>query len=136
MVLMRQGWGGRNAAFRQIFSTAFFPEATREEAEWFNELQRQTTSPEGAVRILSALGDVDVRDALPLVRVPTLVVHSREDAVIPMSDGIELASGIPEARFLPLESANHLLLSHEPAWARFSEELEGFLASVPPGRFA
>jgi pimeloyl-ACP methyl ester carboxylesterase/DNA-binding winged helix-turn-helix (wHTH) protein len=136
MVLMRQGWGGRNAAFRQIFSTAFFPEATREEAEWFNELQRQTTSPEGAVRILSALGDVDVRDALPLVRVPTLVVHSREDTVIPMSDGIELASGIPEARFLPLESANHLLLSHEPAWARFSEELEGFLASIPPGRFA
>jgi pimeloyl-ACP methyl ester carboxylesterase len=128
MVLMHQGWGGQNAAFRQIFTTAFFPDATQAQADWFNELQRKTTSPENAVRILSALGDVDVRADLPHVIAPTLVVHSRDDAVIPMKDGVELASGIRGARFVPLDSANHLLLAGEPAWQRFASEFESFLA--------
>ncbi|MET0591252.1 MAG: alpha/beta fold hydrolase [Polyangiaceae bacterium] len=127
MALMRQGWGGKNAAFRQIFTTAFFPNATREQAESFNELQRQTASPNNAAAILSALGDVDVRDDMARVKAPTLVLHSSGDAVVPMRDGIELASGIPGARFVPLESPNHIWLSDEPAWKRFGEELEAFL---------
>lgn len=127
MALMRQGWGGKNAAFRQLFTTAFFPNATREQAESFNELQRQTASPSNAAAILSALGDVDVRDDMARVKAPTLVLHSSGDAVVPMRDGIELASGIPGARFVPLESPNHIWLADEPAWKRFGEELEGFL---------
>ncbi|HZW89415.1 MAG TPA: alpha/beta fold hydrolase, partial [Myxococcaceae bacterium] len=83
MVLMRQGWGGRNAAFRQIFTTRFFPDASQAVAEEFNELQRLTTTPENAAALLSALGDIDIRDQLSSVRVPTLVLHSREDAVVP-----------------------------------------------------
>ena len=125
MALMRQGWGGTNAAFRQIFTTSFFPDAPKEHMEWFNELQRLTTSPENAATILSALGDVDVRDDLPRVQAPTLVVHSRGDAVVPMKDGIELAAGIRGARFVPLESVNHVWLPDEPAWKRFAQELEG-----------
>lgn len=130
MVLMRQGWGGQHPAFRQIFTSSFFPTASREQADWFNELQRQTTSPENAADILSALGDVDVRSSLSRVRVPTLVVHSRGDAIVPMKDGIELAAGIDGARFVPLESDNHLLLEHEPAWARFVQELDVFLGEL------
>ncbi len=128
MVLMRTGWGGRNASFRQMFTSRFFPEASPELAEWWNELQRQTTTPENAANLLSALGDVDVRDELPRVKAPTLVLHSREDAVVPMKDGIELASGIPGARFVPLESGNHVFVPGEPAWQRFVSEVEGFLA--------
>lgn len=130
MVLMRQGWGGQHPAFRQIFTSSFFPTASREQADWFNELQRQTTSPENAANILSALGDVDVRSSLSRVRVPTLVVHSRGDAIVPMKDGIELAAGIDGARFVPLESDNHLLLEYEPAWARFVHELDVFLGEL------
>jgi pimeloyl-ACP methyl ester carboxylesterase len=133
MVLMRQGWGGENAAFRQIFTTAFFPDATHEQARWFNELQRETATPENAAKILSALGDVDVRAELGSVRAPALVMHSRDDNVVPISDGIELASGIPGARFVPLTSKNHLLLAHEPAWERFVGELEAFLGEQSPG---
>jgi pimeloyl-ACP methyl ester carboxylesterase len=128
MVLMRQGWGGRNAAFRQMFTTTFFPNATPALAEWWNELQRQTTTPDNAANLLSALGDVDVRSEMSRVTVPTLVLHSRDDAVVPMSDGIELASGIAGARFVPLDSANHVLVPGEPAWHRFVAVLEGFLA--------
>lgn len=132
ITLMRQGWGGKNAAFRQIFTTAFFPEAPIEQLEWFNELQRQTASPANAAAILSALGDADVREDLPRIKVPTLVLHSRLDAVVPMKDGIELASGIAGARFVPIESANHIWLAGEPAWTQFSRELERFLRELRP----
>jgi pimeloyl-ACP methyl ester carboxylesterase len=128
MVLMRQGWGGRNAAFRQIFTTTFFPEASQQLAEEFNELQRLSTTPDNAADLLSALGDIDISGELSRIHVPTLVLHSRDDAVVPMKDGLELASGIAGARFVPLESRNHVVLPTEPAWARFSTEIEGFLA--------
>ena len=128
MVLMRDGWGGRNAAFRQIFTTTFFPDADQKITEEFNELQRVTTTPHNAAALLSALGDIDVREELPRVKVPTLVLHCRDDAVVPMKDGVELASGIAGARFVPLESRNHVVLPTEPAWARFSSEVETFLA--------
>ena len=130
MLLMRQGWGGDNPSFRQIFTTSFFPEATRELVGWFNELQRQTTSPENAAALLSALGDVDIRADLARIRVPTLVLHSRRDNVVPISDGIELASGIRGARFVPVDSSNHIWLAGEPAWERFSGELAAFLSEV------
>lgn len=130
MALMRQGWGGTNAAFRQIFTTAFFPDAPKEHMEWFNELQRQTASPENAAAILSALGDVDVRADMSRITAPTLVLHSRADAVVPMKDGIELASGIPGARFVPLESSNHVWLADDPAWERFTREAEQLLGEA------
>jgi pimeloyl-ACP methyl ester carboxylesterase/DNA-binding winged helix-turn-helix (wHTH) protein len=129
-VLMRQGWGSDNAAFRQIFTTSFFPTGTKEQTEWFNELQRQTTSPDNAADILSALGDLDVRDELARVRAPTLVVHSRIDAVVPFKDGLELASGIRGARFVALDDANHLLMDGEPGWIRFTAELSSFLREI------
>ncbi len=128
MVLMRKGWGGRNAAFRQMFTSRFFPHASPELAEWWNELQRETTTPENAANLLSALGDVDVHDELPRVRAPALVLHATGDAVVPMKDGLELASGIAGARFVPLESDNHVLVPEEPAWQRFVAEVEAFLA--------
>lgn len=128
--LMRHGWGGANAAFRQIFTTSFFPDAPKEHMEWFNELQRQTASPENAVAILHALGEVDVREDLARIAAPTIVFHSRDDAVVPMKDGIELASGIRDARFVPMESSNHVWLATDPAWARFASEVEVFLSDA------
>jgi pimeloyl-ACP methyl ester carboxylesterase len=127
---MRQGWGAEHAAFRQIFTSSFFPHGTREQMDWFNELQRRTTTPDNAAELLSALGDLDVREQLSRVRVPTLVVHSRGDTIVPIKDGIELAAGIDGARFVPLDSDNHLLLESEPAWRRFEQELTGFLREV------
>lgn len=127
MLLMRQGWGGRHPAFRQIFTSSFFPRASAHETDWFNELQRQTTSPENAAAILSALGDADVREDLPRVQVPTLVAHARGDVVVPMKDGLELAAGIRGARFVALDGDNHLLLADDPAWTRFTVELDAFL---------
>ena len=80
-----------------------------------------------AIRLLHVLGDIDVTELLPRVAVPTLVLHSRGDARVPFEHGLMLARGIPGARFVALESKNHLILSHEPAWRRFIDEICGFL---------
>jgi len=128
MVLTRTGWGRDNPAYRQIFTSLFIPGGTREQMDWFNELQRITTSPENATKLMSALGDVDVRERLAHVKTPTLVIHSRNDARVTLANGRELATGIPNARFIILESQNHVLLDQEPAMARFLEEIAAFLA--------
>ncbi|HKU40307.1 MAG TPA: alpha/beta fold hydrolase [Polyangiales bacterium] len=127
LVLMRQGWGGENAAFRQLFTTGFLPHATPDQNAWFNALQRETASPENAARLLSALGDIDVREELARVKVPTIVLHCRGDTVVPFKDGLELASLIDGARFVPLDSEGHLLLDGEPAWQRFTREVSDFM---------
>ena len=78
--LVRQGWGRENPAFRQFFTSTFVPDGTPEQMQWLNDLQRITTSPENAVRIMQATSNVDVTDMLPRVTVPTLVLHCRNDA--------------------------------------------------------
>ena len=127
LTLVRLGWGQENPAFRQLFTSQFIPGGTKEQADWFNELQRVSTSPENAVRNLQANGDTDVIDLLPKVKVPTLVMHARDDARVPFDRGRRLAAGIPGARFVPLQSRNHLILESEPAYARFIEEITSFL---------
>jgi len=125
--IMRFGWGKDNPAFRQLFTSRMIPGATREQMDWFNELQRITTSPEIAYRLRCTFNHIDVRDLLPKVSVPTLVLHAKGDAAVPFEQGRLLAREIPGARFVPLESDNHLLLAEEPAWARCLEEIESFL---------
>ena len=116
LTLTANGWGQDNPAFRQVWTSQFVPDGSMEQMRWFNELQRISTSPENAVRFLEAFGGIDVVDLLPEVRVPTLVLHGRDDAAVPFAEGRLLASRIPKARFVPLESRNHLLLADEPAW--------------------
>jgi pimeloyl-ACP methyl ester carboxylesterase len=129
LTLMRVGWGQENPAFRQLFTSQFIPGGTKEQADWFNELQRISTSPANAARNLSANGETDVTSLLSQVKVPTLVMHARQDARVPFEAGRRMAAGIPGARFVPLETQNHLILESEPAFARFLEELRSFVAT-------
>ncbi|WP_317931098.1 alpha/beta fold hydrolase [Halioxenophilus sp. WMMB6] len=129
MTLTETGWGQDNPAYRQIFSSTFMPSATADELNWFNEFQRLTTSPKNAVRFLSVFSDIDVRERLAQVKVPTLVLHSLGDQRIPARTGQELAAAIPNAEFIGLESDGHLLLGREPASKEFVEAVRGFIAS-------
>ena len=110
-----------------MFTSQIMPGANPEQMQWFNELQRITTSPEIAARLRLAMGDIDVRPLLAEIVTPTLVLHAREDAVAPFEGGRKMAAMIPNARFVPLESANHLLIESEPAWPRFLAEVRSFL---------
>jgi pimeloyl-ACP methyl ester carboxylesterase len=132
--LIEHGWGHDNPVFRQLFTSRFIPGGTDEQLSWYNDLAKKTTSPRNAARILQTRGLVDVRALLPEVRVPTLVLHARHDAVVLIEEGRLLASEIPGAQFVELDSSNHVLLENEPAWARFREAVLDFTgagASAP-----
>jgi class 3 adenylate cyclase/pimeloyl-ACP methyl ester carboxylesterase len=129
VTLMRVGWGKENPTFRQLFTSQFMPGGTKEQADWYNELQRITVSADVAVRITEANADIDVSALLPRVTVPTLVMHAREDARVPFEAGRRMAAGIPGARFVPLQGRNHLFLESEPAFAQFLEQTRAFLAT-------
>jgi len=125
--MVRHGWGLPNPAFRELFTSLFVPEGSPEQVSWFDDLQRISTSPEVAARVLEASFGVDLRDVAPRVRVPTLVVHARRDALVPLRQGRALAEAIPAARFVELDGCNHILLEGEPAWPRFLAEVWDFL---------
>ncbi len=129
LTLMRQGWGEERSAFLHAFSSLYLPRGTPEQIRWWTELQRMTTSAEMAVRFRRACDEIDVTALLPQVRAPTLVLHSRGDSVVPFEEGRLIAASIPGARFVELDSDNHVLLEGEPAWLRFMEEVERFLAA-------
>jgi DNA-binding SARP family transcriptional activator/pimeloyl-ACP methyl ester carboxylesterase len=134
--LVLQGWGQDNPAFRQVFTSFYIPEGNAEQVRWWNDLQRISTSPQNAVRLMDDLGEIDVTPLLARVGVPTLVLHSRRDAAVPFISGRELAAAIPGARFVPLDSQNHVILEQEPAWPRFLEAIRGFLQADDADRFA
>ena len=124
--LMRQGWNSKNPVFRQLFTSRFIPGGSSEQLEWFNELCRKTMTGETGALLMSARGEVDVRDILPSLRTPTLVLHASDDQVIPIAEGRRLALEIPGATFVQLESRNHVLLEHEPAWRQFQQAVIEF----------
>ena len=131
--LTRLGWGKSNPAFRRVFSTLFIPGGSDAQTAWFDELQRASCSGEHAARSRAVRYAVDVSDLARAIAVPTLVLHCRDDAVVPFAEGRNLASLIPGAKFVPLGSANHILLENEPAWTEFRAQLRSFL---PAGRSA
>lgn len=133
--LIRVGWGRNNPVFRQVFTARFVPEATDEQLAWFNDLCLKTATPHNAAEINLSRSEMDVVDLLPGVKTPTLVLHARADEVCPLSQGHLLASGIPNAQFVELDSRNHILLEHEPAWRRFCEAVLDFMGQPAPAGY-
>ncbi|MBZ8132883.1 alpha/beta hydrolase [Afifella sp. IM 167] len=127
LTLTEVGWGTDNPAYRHIFSQTFMPEASAEDLAWFDEFQRQTTSPANAARFQDAFGRIDVRHRLAQVKAPTIVLHAKYDQRIPLELGRAVASGIADAHFVPLESRNHILVDDEPAWQVCFETVGRFM---------
>lgn len=129
ITLTQQGWAQDNPAFRQILTSLLLPDASVEEMGWFNDLQRASSSAANAAALLRSLGDVNVLDYLPAITAPTLVLHSRDDSSAPFEQGRLIANRIPNARFVALESRNHVLLPRDPAWTAFVSEVRSFLGT-------
>jgi serine/threonine protein kinase/pimeloyl-ACP methyl ester carboxylesterase/tetratricopeptide (TPR) repeat protein len=133
LTLVRLGWGKDNPAFRQLWTSLYAPDATPEQAQSFNDLQRVSTSPENAVKLMNIMSNIDVMDLLPQVKVPTLVLHCRDEAGVPFEEGRKLAGTIPGALFVPVNGRNHLLLEGDPSWDTFVKEVRHFLGTVETG---
>ena len=126
--LMAHGWGGTSPAFRQMFTTLMLPGGSAQDCDWFDAVQRASTSPRNAARLFESFGVMDARERLAEVRAPTLVLHSRDDQLVAITQGQQIAAGIKGAKFVSLPSNNHILISSEPAFDRLTHEIEAFLA--------
>jgi len=131
LTLVRHGWGRDDPAYRQMFTSGFMPEATAEQASWFNELQRVSTSPENAARVQQTTATIDVLHRLPEITAPTLVLHATGDRRVPYEQGRQLSSLIPGAKLVDLDSNNHLLIETEPAWKTCQAAVREFLGTGP-----
>ena len=125
--LMRVGWGGTVPAFRQVFSSMFIPSAGEEQKRWYDDMQQASSSGEVAERLWRSRTRTDVSETARTITQPALVVHARGDRVVPYEEGRRLASMLPNARFVTLETDNHILQEGEPAWEVFLAELRTFL---------
>ncbi len=127
--LIKVGWGADDPTFRQIFTSQLMPTANKDQADAFNELQRKSASPECAARYFETVNQFDVLELLPQIRVPTLVMHVRDDT-IPVELGREIAASIPGARFVILPGKNHIMLEQDPGVPQFLDEVREFLSSA------
>ncbi len=126
--LIELGWGQDNEAFLQLFTSQIFPNASPEQQHSFNELQRRSCSPEHAARLVDACNHIDASAHLPQVQCPTLVLHCRGDVRVPLErEGLFIASSIPNARMVPLESPAHVPVPGEPAYDQIFEAIDEFL---------
>ena len=128
IALMQQGWGDEHSAFMRMFSARYLPSGSPEQITLMARLAYLSTSRENALKIMIESCEIDVVDLLPKVSVPTLVLHCQHDSVVPFDEGRRVAMSIPYARFISLESENHIPLPGEPAWAKFTAELLRFLS--------
>jgi pimeloyl-ACP methyl ester carboxylesterase/DNA-binding CsgD family transcriptional regulator len=124
--LIEVGWGRADSAFRQVFVSQFIPDSDRAHWASFDEIQRQAASPATAAALLASFYEIDVATWAAQVRCPTLVLHARDDLRVPFELGLRVAEAIPGAEFVALDSRNHILLDHQPAWHHFFEAMEAF----------
>lgn len=124
--LTELGWGRPDPIYRRLLTKKFLPEGSEEQLRWFDDLCARSVSPAMAARLLVSRGEADVGDLLPLLKVPTLVAHAIGDQIAPISQGQRLAAGIPGAQFIQLDSPNHIMLEHEPAWQKFCDAVLDF----------
>jgi pimeloyl-ACP methyl ester carboxylesterase len=127
LTLIRSGWGRDNPAFRQLWTTLFRPDADSVEAAWHNELQRISSSPENAARMMAEFPKIKILDMLPKISCPTLVLHSREDGAVPVQEGKLIAARIRGARFVELPSRSHMVAPGDRAWELLVQEFSTFL---------
>jgi pimeloyl-ACP methyl ester carboxylesterase len=125
--MIEVGWSKRTGAFREVFANLLMPEAGKDALQWIGDMQRRSASASNARRMWDAFNDFDIRDVAPDIAAPTLVFHGRRDAMVPFEAGRQLATLIPDARFVALETRNHILLPDEEAWKTFRREFAAFL---------
>ena len=125
--MIRDGWGSPNTIYRHFFTSTYIPDATPEEAECFDELQRVSTNTENALRIMQMNAEVDAKEYAAAVRAPTLILHCHGDRAVPVEEGRLAARLIPGASFVELPGNNHLVVGGHPGFQEFFDESMPFL---------
>lgn len=127
------GWGQDSHAYLQVWASLFQPGGTMEHLRSWSEQQRLSTSAQTAAAMFRTTFNVDVQESARRIKSPTLVMNPERDALVPLEEGRRLAGLIPDARFVTLDTDNHMLLPEEPAWQRMLSELQAFLDEPESG---
>jgi len=130
--IIKVGWSRPTAEFRRVFTTLMIPGATEEQMTWLDELQRVAVTADTLFKARQQRVLADATDDLVRLTMPTLILHSVDDRMNDFEFSRTLASHIPDARLVPLESSNHIVLDHEPAWGVFVDEVSRFMAADGP----
>jgi pimeloyl-ACP methyl ester carboxylesterase/DNA-binding winged helix-turn-helix (wHTH) protein len=126
--VMKKNWGGPVGLEKRAPSAAGDPQFR----EWWAAYLRMGASPGAALALTRMNAEIDVRNVLPSIRVPTLVLHRREDALLPVEGGRYVASGIPGAKFVEFEGKDHLPFVGDQD--QILDEIEEFLTGTRPER--
>ena len=129
--IVRLGWGREDPAFRRFFTSTFIPDAPPDLWESFAELLRRTTSAENAAQMLETWAMIDVTEARPASKHPPCSCTHGTSSASRQNEPISWPRS-SRARFVPLDSRNHLMRPAEPAWAQFLAEVDQFLELSPP----
>lgn len=132
LTMIRSAWNDVQSPFWRAFSSFFLPNATAEQLKWFSELHSTALTLESGIAARTAVDEIDVRGHLTSIAAPTLVLHSLRDKLVPFEQGRLIATSIPNAKLVPLDSENHTLLAAEPAWETLVGEIEAFLLNRDP----
>jgi pimeloyl-ACP methyl ester carboxylesterase/DNA-binding winged helix-turn-helix (wHTH) protein len=130
VTLIRQSWGRDNPVVRQMMTSLFMPDATREESTWFNGFQKTCGPGENLARFRELFDHIDVTNLLAEINIPTLVIQCTGDSVAPLSEAKLIASRIPGARLVTLNSKNHMVFENEPGFQRFLHAVHDFMKSA------
>ncbi|MEW2914446.1 alpha/beta fold hydrolase [Leisingera sp. JC11] len=125
--MIRDGWGSPDSVYRHFFTTTYIPDATAEEGNSFDELQRLSTNTANALRIMEMNAKIDVTAYAESVKVPALVLHCRGDRAVPVSEGRLAARLIPGASFVELPGNNHGMVGGHPGFQEFFDEAMPFI---------
>ena len=129
VTLIRQSWGRDNPVVRQMMTSLFMPDASLEESTWFNEFQKTCGPGENLARFRELFDNIDVSNLLAEINIPTLVIQCVGDSVAPLSEGKLIASRIPGAKLVTLNSKNHMVFEKEPGFKRFLDAVHNFMNS-------
>jgi pimeloyl-ACP methyl ester carboxylesterase len=120
-------WGSPEA-FR-----ALAPSKAEDQAfqRWIGRYLRQSASPKAAAALMRMNTQIDVRDVLPTIGVPTLLIYRTDDADVQVDEGRYIAERIPGSRFVELPGVDHLMWTGDTD--ALLDEIEGFLTGVRRG---
>ena len=125
--MISEGWARPGSSFLLAYALLFFPEGPLDLARDVVEIMQRSCPAENMLRMREATNKASVRDLLPAVRCPTMIVHARRDSMHPLSQARILAAGIERSELLILESANHVPMPGSADWPGFVDAVCGFL---------
>ncbi len=128
--MSRVGWDDPYPSMRDHQARLIAPGAAEQDLRDYAEHVRLAIDGDEFERFRGVLAQIDVTGILPQVRCPALVLHAAGERLHPPSQGRALAAGIADARFVRLDSPNHVPVRYDPAWPVALREIDAFLAEV------